>query len=281
MPTPDSDYDEPKRPLAVGEYWAPTGIRLRDGRLYWQPLKRSHLVQPAVETFTDFVDLAEGADESVLAYARKWGVFHLCEHLLPASHQNCRPLENRTLNKGEPTDQWKKFAQEARAVWNIGEELKKGKDNVGRPADWDVLRQTEAFRRFVSNRDAAVAYRGVKRAAEEKTIISEILNRWLEIGNVRPRISWDRSHPAIDLTGGPGGRLFGALGIRLLEHAGGYEIAACTGCRKFFDASARERRPKAGQDRFCQVCFDANVPVRLAKLRKNLGISKPRKAKTK
>lgn len=275
------DSDEPNRKLAVGEYLAPAEIRLKDGRLFWQPVDRWRKVKPTKEILTQFVNLANGSDGDVLMYAKRWGPLGLCEHYLPVSHSvSCVRLERRRHPEGEPVLEWKRLARNAGAILRISAQLRSGRDNLGKAEDWEILRAgPKEFRLHVLNLEAEEYIRPKKRVVEEKTVIAEIVNICLDIGNVRPKLTWSSPDPAVNLDGGPGGRLFGALAIQLLERAGGYEIAACTGCRNFFDVSAenRERRPKSGQGRYCPDCQQSGVPVRLAKQRVRAGLSKPRK----
>lgn len=59
--------EEPKKGLAVGEYFVPGTIRLENGRLYWWDISTSERrIRPTNETFSQFVDLATATQPEVL-----------------------------------------------------------------------------------------------------------------------------------------------------------------------------------------------------------------------
>ncbi len=154
------------------------------------------------------------------------------------------------------------------AIVNISRQLDDG--NRGDTRDWQALIDNGWFKWGSSSRTTFTI---------EKRMIAWFVNRWLELGNVRPHAEWKIDF-TLELAGGG---LFGALAVQLLENGGEYVIVACTGCRKFFDATpnrqlkdGRKRRPKKGQGRYCRECLEAGVPVIMAKRRKMLGLSTPR-----
>jgi hypothetical protein len=303
-----TDYDELKRRLVVGEYLAPapSTIRLENGRLFWQqsseeaqPIKWWHDIKPSAQTLMDFVNLADESaadDKDVLRFAKRWGTLNLCkDHLTPINTNHvaefwvnhlggflfkrgtdqCRDLESPRLRTGEPVSEYRRWARAARALLTVSgwhEDKKLGSDKDWAPLrEWltDISIESIEKLRIKKNSDAA--------RHTEKALITGFINAWILMGNVRPSVSLIGDSLALGLEVGG---TFGALAVQLLENAGGYSIAACTGCRKFFDATPaneRERRPKFGQGRYCRACKDAGVPIALAKRRKLLGFSKPRK----
>jgi hypothetical protein len=285
----DSEILEPMRPLAVHEYWCPDGLRLNDGQLFWEPIGpsigRPRRVKPMVETFLDFLDLASTDDDrDVLRYAKRWGVLNLCKaHLEPVSHDpRCIPLVSFGVNRGEPVSEWRRFSRNAGALVRISGDLYEGKP--GSESDWEILRSDEKlfeshFQRIRRTQDAM---------ANKKSIVVEIVNSWLKAGDVRPTMTWTLAPGVILASRGtsPFSGLFAALAVQILENGGRFVIASCSGCNRFFDATAkhgsndrkegRQRRPKRGQARYCGECFDSGIPVVLAKRRQALGISKPR-----
>ena len=284
------DYEEPRRKLAVGEYFKPATIRLKEGRLFWQPVTDWERVKPTVETFVQFLQLGNASDREILKYAQRWGVLNLCkQHRKPVSHNlYCDPFEAEPLmplvppgsvvvvrsdheSEGEPVSEWRRWARIAMAIVNISRQLDDG--NRGDMKDWQALIDSGGF-------SWGSPPRGKFAMTIEKGTLARFVNQWLELGNVRPHAEWKIDF-TLDLAGGG---LFGALAVQLLENGGEYVIVACTGCRKFFDATpnrqlknGRKRRPKTGQGRYCQECLEAGVPVIMAKRRKVLGLSKPRK----
>lgn len=276
--------DEPKRKLAVSEYLVPSRIWLEGDRLFWHPVEQWKRVKPISETFADFLALAEEKESNrdVLDFARKWGVLNLCrEHVLPVSHDNrCKPFERHTYSQGEPVTQWRRFARLAGAVLNLSQDLTDG--GIGKSTDWRVvadfdrllpLSSTAAtlteLGMFGSSPRRKATPTALKEAGREgRAVIADCVNQWVELGNVRPQMLWQTGEPTVLLAGGLyRGSLFGALAVHLLELAGRYVIASCSGCRKFYHP---EIRPKTGQDRFCGQCRNQGVPVALASHRRNV-----------
>src|SRR5688500_15183390 len=109
------DYDEPKRPLASAEYFAPApgDIAVENGKLFWEPVwpdPGPRRIRPTVETFKDFLKLGESdIDREVLRFAKRWGVLNLCKrHRDPVSHDgNCIPVVRYGVRDGEPISEWR------------------------------------------------------------------------------------------------------------------------------------------------------------------------------
>lgn len=279
------DREEPKRPLAADQYWAPAVVRLESGCLFWEPTwpwpdVGSRRITPTVETFIQFLKLAESDnDQLVLRYARRWGVLNLCKnHGEPVTHQQppCVPIVRPHVDAGEPTSEWRRLSRIAGAIMRISAKVYEGKS--GDSDDFGVLKNDRSFGWTVERPDRS-------KFELHKAAVVGAVNRWLELGNVRPTLRWNSPDPSLILAGrGGDAGLFAALGVQLLENSGSYVIVACTGCRRFFDASpnpeqeeGRKRRPKTGQGRYCRECIEAGVPVIMAKHRKMLGLSRPRK----
>lgn len=276
--------DEAKKKLAVGEYLVPSHITLERNRLFWRPVEQWKKVKATSATFSGFLALGDEKESGrdVLDYARKWGVLNLCrEHLLPVSHDiRCKPLERYTDSQGEPVSQWRRFARVAGAVLNISQDVSDGR--IGKTDDWRIIADFDPLLSlstsaltlnelgmFGSNAKRKATPSALKDAAiEARRLITDCVNQWIELGNVRPQMQWEAGEPTVLLSGGTyRGTLFGALAVHLLELAGRYVIASCSGCRKFYHP---EIRPKSGQDRFCPQCRKQGVPVALASHRRNV-----------
>lgn len=273
---PGNHLDEPTRRLAVDEYLAPVNVRVLEGRVIWRPVEGWRKIKPTVEMFTQFVNLSHSTnpDKDVQRYVRKWG-----------------PL----LESGELVSDYVERASAADAILRLSENLEAG--DVGEPKYWDVLTGQEWLNAYLpsnlkAGRRATVQTHSHRtkqsigsfrpwplkfRLQQQRVLVAGYINAWLIDGEVRPALSWNAPQPIVNLAiAGP----FGALGLQLLETAAGYIITVCSGCRKFFDVSTRERKPKIGQGRYCADCIAADIPIKLAKRRKALGISKPQKKKT-
>jgi hypothetical protein len=279
--------EEPKKRLTVSEYLVPQGIYLEVGRLYW-PVGTNdfRLVKPTNATFHEFVNLAESNEKKVLGYARRWGMLGLCrQHLTPVGHNlECQPLQGfgrgEIFNEGEPIIAWQRWAQVAGAMLNISQRL--DDNQLGDKNDWQVLYDYAGYgygplklpwHDPSSARQVARSEKmEIRKRTIEKADLAYMVNEWLRAGWVRPHLVWAHlGEPMVTLCGSG---LFGALAVHLLELSGRYIIASCSGCRNFYYP---EIRPKSGQDRFCQKCRDAKIPVQLASHRRNLRKAAARK----
>lgn len=273
------------RRLRISDYGVPEEVRLEEGRLFWQPVKRWRQVQPRVETFDQFLTLVEAPDDrKILRFAKRWGVLWLCkDHLEPVSdpgHRDCWAVEGLRGDQhwlrmamairgveedyftpqGEPVAEYRRWSRIVGALLGISQQLDDGE--LGKSKDWQTLQEDRW------DDLEAGQHKGKGAMASEKKLIAQYVNRLLEIGDVRPRLSWDESLgsvPSLNLTGATG--LFGTLAVALLEQIGEHVITACSGCRKFYYPKPR---PRSGQDRYCKECSKKGVPVARAKHRQSL-----------
>jgi hypothetical protein len=85
-----------------------------------------------------FIRLADGSDEAVLRYARRWGPLWLCEHGVPWQYDGKECIPPATDSSPwceESLDKWREYAREARAVLRIARKLDSGQP--GSEDDWD------------------------------------------------------------------------------------------------------------------------------------------------
>ena len=215
-----------------------------------------------------FVALADAPPEEVLNFARHWGILELCEHNLPASHNApahapratntlvtwCHPRGwyDRTgkYDGWEPLEVWRQFSRQARALLHIAARLHLGQ--VGLPEDWRLV-----YERSPSPEPAPWWKQTVD---GEKSKIADIVNEWLELGNVRVRTSWRpwrQPAPVVTLAGDG---LFGALACQLLLAINRTDgLAICSGCGSPYCPS---RRPRMDQRRYCPECRARKIPQR-------------------
>jgi len=95
---------------------------------------------------------------------------------------------------------------------------------------------------------------GERRMAEsldfQRQVFGEVLNFWLEMAAVRPRMDWSGSKPAVQL-GGHG--LIGALAVQLLFDCSRTDgLAVCTSCGTPFLPGPR--RPRRDRNVYCSDC---------------------------
>jgi len=105
----------------------------------------------------------------------------------------------------------------------------------------------EPYRR----RLAALGRRRMANSAEfQRRLLGEVLNYWLELAGVRPRLDWSTLKPAVQL-GGYG--LIGALAVQLLFDCSRTDgLAVCTSCGTPFLPGPR--RPRRDRNIYCSDC---------------------------
>jgi hypothetical protein len=278
------------RPVESSYMPVPGVIELDGDRLVWRGvslgLERTRYSNKAL--LDGFIKLADADAIRILAYANTWGVLHICEHGLPASHipqhylfspeqniEQCSPLgwpgipehlgipENdedmEPLFSGwEPVESWREYARDAQAILNIAAALYN--DQASRREDWERLT------------DDAEALLKADIERRQRALIQAVKS-WLVAGNARPDIAFVKAgrgknrpvhEPRITLGGyGPAwGHLFGALACQLMyavTRARG--LAFCDGCGNTF---IPVRGPRSDRRNFCEPCQKRGEAVRLA-----------------
>jgi len=182
------------------------------------------------------------ADSDILDFARRWGVMGFCpQHERPGCA--CSSIEK--LPNGfefrERLDLWRVKILEALAMRRIGESLSSG--GTGAKRDWKLL----IFEERNTRDNWGQPWRNETSARRQ---FSTLMNRWLYVGDLRPRFGWHENHWAISATVGGGlWPLFGHLALYLaLAVAGGTQSSFCYFCgRQYFP----QRRPTPGQKNSC------------------------------
>jgi hypothetical protein len=281
------NLDSPVEPSYIP---VPGEVELDGDRLVWRGvvagMERTEYSNK--DLLDRFITLADADKRQILSYARKWGVLHICEHGLPASHnpqhfglspeqtiEQCAPLgwpeiperfgipENeedmeQLFSGWEPIDSWRSYSRDAQAILNIAAAIYNRKP-----------REREDWERLAENADALVQ---ADVSTQQKYLVQAV-KRWLVAGNVRPDIvltsvgrskSNSVSEPRITLGGyGPAwGHLFGALACQLMyaiTRAKG--LAFCDGCG---NTSVPARRPRTDRRNFCKLCQKRGEAIRLA-----------------
>ncbi len=83
-------------------------------------------------------------------------------------------------------------------------------------------------------------------------MIINAVDRWLELGRVRPFCVLRGKTLTVRFGGGPGGGLFAALALQLLIAVTGTRgLAICTACTRPY---APKRRPNPNRRNYCQKC---------------------------
>jgi hypothetical protein len=164
----------------------------------------------AEDILLQFAKLHNGDPQAIFTFARKWGVLGICKHGLPASHNPyllaqirsdpfCEPFKLGS-RYAEPLVYWQHYSAQARSLLRIAARLHLGKSGLKK--DWDRVFELEPL-------DCKPDY-GTD-VNEDKLMLTLIVNRWIEFGNVRPRFKWwnDEIRVSYDCT------LFGILASQL------------------------------------------------------------------
>ncbi len=246
-PDPISDLldDGEPKPLSATRWTVPTTVELDRSSMHlvWHSDGgRERWVKPGPKMLERFIGLRSAPPDRILAYARAWGLLEICRHGLPRSHNPTRELDADEVVLGcerlvelvedewefrEPIEAWHRFAEEAHATALLAASIR----GYGPTPD---------------------PFRG--RRAAIRLGLRWRLNRWLELGAVRPAIvlhpNWledEWESPLLPVVGGSG--LFGALALRLaLACTGAVGLAPCAACGEWFTPNFA---PREGQRAWC------------------------------
>jgi hypothetical protein len=216
---------------------------------------------------SNFLNLDEGSDQQVLEFARRWGVLGLCKHGLSAGHVHAAAIGpagaepplvrfqyhhcaavRRSNQYVEPLAVWRSYAAQFNAALRIAAAIRRGQ--LGDLADWHTLQEwCGGVMRFNTPEDA-------------KHLLAAVVNRWLEMTDVRPRFYWIADRTLFTLTNKMGSALFPALVVQLMvEISQSKGLTRCSGCGDVF---ALKLGQSARRSRFCPNCQKQNMPARLA-----------------
>jgi hypothetical protein len=185
-----------------------------------------------------FVLLEHASDESVLRFAKRWGLLGFCRHGLLSTHtlaHSSRPRRcSRRVRDGlvfEPLASWRAHAGMARATLSLAAALYAQPQKTGDPDDWALV--------------------GVDnwRVGGLENNLSAILNRWLDLGGVVPRFTWlnpEQTGPGVPRIVLEGDGLFGGLAaMLLLAVARSERVVPCSepGCSTLAERSRRGATP--------------------------------------
>jgi len=162
----------------------------------------------------------------------------------------------------EPLRSWARVSRRARALLNIAARLHGGAR--GPVEDWHLLLGgDETIESWSSRRkqtelsdDHIRRYYG-SRLNEERSRLSGQLNDWLELGNVRPVLTWAQQGPELRtwIHG-----LFGAIALQLVLAVARTEaLAICSHCARSY---LPKRKPVEGKRRYCDECRTNGIPMR-------------------
>lgn len=235
------------------------------------------------EVFPEFIRLSnenkpERFARNVEMFAQKWGNLDLCkEHQIPASHNyNCVPSIShktvvlRSVNSsdisekneiyGESLSAWRDYSVFAKSLLNIAANLQEEK--LGKDNDWQDLHSIGFLGWSHAEKRKEKGYQ--KNLLQfEKILVTDGVNQWLALGNLRPEIEWQNNAIIINFkSASPYGSLFAYLALQLLLAVGQQDgLAICSACGM---AYIPKRKPASNKRRFCFQCNDSGKPQALA-----------------
>jgi hypothetical protein len=250
------------RPIAWDKWWVPSPVNIERDRLVWG-LSDGRLVHETDRLLEGFMPLAEATDGDICNYARRWGVFGICVHGLPASHYpRPEPLPNPLPSgerlpwcypqgywEGEPyelIEDWRGYSRKVSAIANVASRLHGGE--LGTREDWEVLNSTAGGGPTIPRtRSIAADQRG----------LCVVVNQLLRQAQVGVRYSWEHDRAILQFDGAG---LFGALVVQLALAIGRTDgLAVCSGCGVSY---VPRRRPRRDRRRYCEQCVRRGVPQR-------------------
>ena len=120
-----------------------------------------------------------------------------------------------------------------------------GDDSEGTAFELDHIR----FLRDCEAEDPGIDYGAVDDDEIDRFVLTEFVNEWLALGDVRPAFHWDQNGAA-GMTFGGG--LFGTLAVQLMGIVGRSEgLALCSACGSPY---LPNRQPRAGENNYCPEC---------------------------
>jgi hypothetical protein len=240
---------EADRPMQAGVLYVPRRLELTDDAILWNgPLKD---VRPGPGLLKDFVELYDKSDQEIFHYARRWGVLGICKHGVPASHndypfgvqhgvEGCLPVAAERQDwHSDPLESWRYFSKIFRAIRDLGAHV--NQNQVGDPSDW---------RRVLLIREGDPPWKNVRKA---RTVLSWKLQDLLDIGQVRPQVTWDKDKQQWQIEMGAHSvpNLFGLVSLSLVLSIFQRELVICSSCGNPYTP---DRRPNPWKRNYCEGC---------------------------
>jgi hypothetical protein len=263
-------------------------------------------VEPVPTLLNEFMSLADAPPEAILMFAERYGVLGLSMRGLPlfrpgrmtvvgaiASRLARTPYGAFLTAEGEPIAAWRYFARQARAILDVAATLvddRPADDGLwrrvlGRP-DWPVdtappriRTSSEILGRLALGDHLEQMLSDVGSDVEaQRHSLCAIVNEWLELGAVEPRVfwipEWDRARIVIPYYG-----LFGALADQLSRALSSPRSSVrCSYCGSPCPegrtaGAGRGRVSKPGENACCGalICRRSNASERQRRRRQRLG----------
>lgn len=264
LTTADGDLS---RKVLTAQWIVPARVDLEDGALRWElhgepgeiagyPFYEAVPSSTPIDVLDRFCALAEGSDEQIVGFARRWGLLSL-----PTD------AEGFYLRRGvEDLAAWRTLASDVLTALEVTKLLRDGQ----RPAEehWAAF-QSFTARRWSTDHDSlemtahptrGLDWRplGLHLLGEPKAVIGAFVQAWLR--GVTYAFVWDESTEP-ELRRAPNG-VVGIIGLQLASVIANVDgLATCKGCTRYFV-------PKHGNARWCAACKDEKRDLRAADARR-------------
>jgi hypothetical protein len=254
---------------------------------------------PARPVLHAFLNLAKAGDQAILKFAQKHGVLGLCaEHNRP--HAGCAEIiaeqnrtswrpwsrtlgaeQNKTMWFAEPVAFWRLWSRILGAALEIAKAL--SDNRKGSRADWELVSPPAAAHDVPRLRKIAKLQPDQKTVAEQSRILGRTITEWLDWTKVGLVVVQDRRGPhrggwSAQFGSRTPANLFGRAVLEMLNeisNAGTPQtLVRCANpdCGKW---NERARRPRPGENSWCEEDECRRARDRAAARRKRAGIATP------
>lgn len=277
-----------------GNWIKPGEIDLDGDNLIWRENNSQWITATEEKMHTmlsRFIKLEYADKQQILDFARRYGVLGICQHQLPATHNQplsklplwldyrcpnckgsvslfCTPQQRQdkwtnTPDRTyfEPIERWFYFAQKARATINIAEALGSQEPKKGDSKDWEDVREW-----LTGN-----AVPATNHISSLRFVFSDVINAWLEITGVRLMFGWMVNStfkfasppPWVSPTGGILPPL--AVYIMLLvNRSRGLAICSNPECGSIFSLNKKQPKKSVNRGSYCPACRKGKASSRKA-----------------
>ena len=185
--------------------------------------------------YQQFLSIQKASDGDILKLARKWGVLGICEHGLPPGHLLQTTLPETAINDrcklpqsnglfSETFQSWRNFSRLLNAINWLAIDLRH--DKAGQRERWETINEWWT----VSS--------GMIAPSEKYSHLSSVINRLMELIDVRPQLLRRKDGWVMSLTVSPDleGRLLPVLVLRTIQQLDSQLASAvCSACNKSYD----------------------------------------------
>ena len=245
----------------LSENWpVPRGLRVYGDNLSYLPGTVARRAKAESRLLLKFIELEDAEDTSILDFARRYGILHLCEQEgLPVGHATARPIQNFCAPKGWPDEcaealaDWRAWARRGGAALRLAAAIHDGQE--GEFEDWMAV----APGSVVEIEGKTIEMRpGVLRVDREFVrgrwdALALIISAWVDAAALRPRcIAVGHSIETKLAAPNPYSGLFAVISSQILFAAAkANRLYSCSACGRLY---IPKHKPTFGRDTYCPQC---------------------------